>query len=134
MASSGGGPTFNMEGQLVGRDQTIVGTVSGDFNIGTQTTKTDMGKSISSLRAEIANLQGLPADVRKQINDALDTASTVSPSPAHVDVKTKLDHAGNALAGAAAQLEGADDVVNKALKLAKTIFSIGKWVIAAVIT
>ncbi len=91
-----------------------------------------MSKTIAAMKAELAGLQGIPPDVRAQLNDALDSASNVNPSPQHENVKLKLDNAGKALSGVAAQLEGTDDVAQKAFKLAKTVFSIGKWVIAAV--
>ena len=91
-----------------------------------------MGKTIAAMKAELAGLQGIPPKVRTQLNDALDSAGNISPSPQHKNVKAKLDDAGKALSGVAAQLEGTDDVAQKAFSLAKTVFSIGKWVIAAV--
>jgi hypothetical protein len=123
---------FDQSGQAVGRDQTNIGSVGGDFNIGIQTTKADMGSAISALKADLASLNGVTPTLRNQINEALDGAAGVSPSPGHGAVRAKLDNAGNALAGAAAQLEGADDIAQKAMKLAKTNFSIGKWVVGAV--
>ncbi|MGO9444714.1 MAG: hypothetical protein ACLPXB_08045 [Thiobacillaceae bacterium] len=126
--------TFNQGGQTVG-NQTNVGSVAGDLNIGhigAQTSQAEMSKTIAAMKAELAGLQGIPPDVRAQLNDALDSASNVNPSPQHENVKLKLDNAGKALSGVAAQLEGTDDVAQKAFKLAKTVFSIGKWVIAAV--
>ena len=128
------GSTFNQSGQTVG-SQVNVGKVEGNFNIGqigAQTSQADMHKTIAALKAELAALPGLPPQVRAQLDEALDGAAAVKPSPQHGNVKAKLDSAGNALSGVAAQLEGADDVAQKALKLAKTVFSIGKWVIAAV--
>jgi hypothetical protein len=131
MSSEKPGTVFTQTGQTIGGNQTNVGSVNRDFNIGTPTTKADVGKTIAIVKTEIADLQGLPPEVRKQVNDALDSVVGISPSPSEDKVKAQLDDAGNALAGVAAQLEGADDVAQKALRLAKTIFSIGKWVIAA---
>jgi hypothetical protein len=130
MSGRSSGTTFNQTGQTVG-SQANVGTLTGNLAVGAQTSQADMGKTIATLKAEIASLQGLSPDIRRQLDDALDSAAGVAPSPERGEIKKKLDHAGNALAGAAAQLDGADDMAQKALKLAKTVFSIGKWVIGA---
>jgi hypothetical protein len=109
--------------------------VEGDLNIGqigTQTSPAQMRRTIAALQAEVAGLQGIPLEVRTQLKEALDGAVDVEPSPKQGALKGKLDSAGNALSGAAARLDGADDIAQKAFKLAKTVFSIGKWVIAAV--
>jgi hypothetical protein len=122
--------TFNQTGQTVGT-QTNVETVEGDLNIGqigTQTSPAQMRRTIAALQAEVAGLQGIPLEVRTQLKEALDGAVDVEQGA----LKGKLDSAGNALSGAAARLDGADDIAQKAFKLAKTVFSIGKWVIAAV--
>jgi hypothetical protein len=134
MSDGNRGTVFNQQGQTVERDQTNIGSIRGNFNVDRQVTKSDkadIGKTIATIKTEIAGLQGLPPEVRKQVNEALDSAVGISPSPSEGKVKEQLDHAGNALAGVAAQLENADDLAQKALRLAKTIFSIGKWVVSA---
>src|SRR3954447_22044805 len=128
--SGNGATTFNQGGQTVGT-QANVGTNTGSLNVGAASTPADMAATIASLKREIADLAGLQPGAREQIEAALDAASGVSPSPEKAEVKAKLDQAGNTLAGAAAQLEGADNAAQKALGLAKTIFSIGKWVVGA---
>ena len=133
MSSAGGDVTFNQDAQTV-NNQTNVGTVAGNLNIGAHTSRADMRQAIAALKAELATLKDVPPHVRVQVNEALDSAARVeTPSPKHAELKEKLDSAGSALSAVAAQIEGADDIAQKALKLAKTIFSIGKWIIAAVL-
>jgi hypothetical protein len=90
-----------------------------------------MTRTIAALKADIAALQGLPGPVKQQLDEALTAAVGVKPSPEQAPVKVKLDTAGDALALVSARLEGAEGVAEKALNLAKTVYKIGKWVIAA---
>lgn len=80
-------------------------------------------------------LRGLPAHLaekdleekaRADVLGALNSARNKSPAPTNTDIKAKLDAAGNAL-------EAADGAATKAVHLVKTISTIGKWVIAALV-
>jgi len=124
--------TFNQNNQVVGT-QTNIGSVAGDVTITAQTSQADIAKTIAALKAELAGLSGLPAKARKEVNDALDSAAAAGPGSRRAEVKEKLDNSGKTLETFAKQLDGADKVGEKALKLAKTIFSIGKWIAAAVL-
>ena len=122
---------FDQRGQHVAGNQANIGTMTGDLTIGGQTKPDDIAKQVATLKAEIAGLQGLEPEVRRQVDAALDSVVGVTPSPERNTTKKQLDDAGNALSGAAARLGAASVFGQKALDLAKTIFDIGKWVIGA---
>lgn len=88
------------------------------------TSAADMVQSIAAVQREISSLSGIPDALKVQLITALHMAAGSTPSPANADVKSRLDTAGKAL-------EGADGLAEKTLQLAKTVFKIGQWVVAA---
>jgi hypothetical protein len=123
--------TFNQQGQAVGQQanfETNYGTVSFSPN----SSSADMHKVIQALKSELAGIKELSTQDKAQLDEALDSAASVEPSPNRTDVKAKLDKAGSTLKSIGDQVQGADDLAKKILNLAKTVFAVGKWVIAAV--
>jgi hypothetical protein len=104
-------------------------TVQSQYNaetiyIGSATSVSEMAQSIATLRAQVIALKELPPSVRQEVIEALTEAEKRAPSPDNTNIKSKLDAAGAALS----MLDG---VTDKTLTLARTLFKIGVWIVAA---
>jgi hypothetical protein len=98
--------------------------VNGDLILSKGSTAADLARQLASLRQEVARLPGMDPQSRETSLKAVDAAIEESrrPKPKGIEIQKHLDNA-------ASVIEKSQGLAENGLKLAQTLFSIGKWVI-----
>lgn len=96
--------------------------VEGTLILSDRSDGADLAAQLANIRQELARQPDIPEPDRQRIETELNAAETeaAAPKPAGAQIKTHLDRA-------ATTLESAAGAADKAGRLAKTLFDIGKW-------
>lgn len=99
--------------------------VNGDLLLSKTSNAADVKRELKKLRMQLEELRELDANAKETSVRAVEEAieETQKPKPKAIEIKKHLDTAASAI-------EKTQGIADNGLKLAKTLFNIGKWAVA----